>query len=85
MLKENVREKPKQTCIPLTLTDNRFCPNISEMIRKHWDLLEINESLKEIFNCQAITAFSRNKNLTELIGSNKTEKNKVKKKDQYIN
>ena len=29
MLKEKVREKPKQTCIPPTLTYNRFCPNIS--------------------------------------------------------
>ena len=36
MLKEKVREKSKQTCIPLTLTYNRFCPNIIKVIRKHW-------------------------------------------------
>ena len=42
MLKEKVREKPKQTCIPLTLTDNRFGSNISKVIRKHWNLLVIN-------------------------------------------
>ena len=57
MLKENVREKLKQTCIPVTLTYNHFCPNISKVIRKHWNVLEINESLKEILNCQPITAF----------------------------
>ena len=50
MLKEKVR-------IPLTLTYNRFSPNTSKVIRKHWSLLPINESLKEIFNCQLITAF----------------------------
>ena len=31
ILKEKVREKPKQTCIPLTLTYNRFCPNYSKV------------------------------------------------------
>ena len=79
MLKKKVRQKPKQTCIPLTFSCNRFCPNIIKVIRKHWNLLEINESLKEIFNCQPITAFRRNKNLKELIGVNKVENNKVKK------
>ena len=57
MLKEKVREKPQQTYIPLTLTCNPFCPNISKVIRKHWKLLAINESLKEIFNRQPITVF----------------------------
>ena len=32
MLKERGKEKPKQTCIPLTLTYNRFSPNISKVI-----------------------------------------------------
>ena len=50
LLKERVREKPKQTCIQLTLTYNQFCPNISKVIRKHWNLLAINEFLKDIFN-----------------------------------
>ena len=46
---------------------------------KTWNVLAINESLKEIFNYQPITAFRQNKTLKELIGSNKIEKNKVKK------
>ena len=50
-VKGKVREKPKQTCIPLTLTYNRFCLDVSKVIQKHWNVLEINESLKEIFNC----------------------------------
>ena len=47
MLKEKVRAKPKQICITLTLIYRRFCPNISKVIRKHWNLLELNESLKK--------------------------------------
>ena len=71
MLEEKIREKSKY---------NRFCPNISKVMRKHWNLLSINESPKEMFNCQPITSFRRNKNLKELIGSNKIAKNKVKKR-----
>ena len=50
------------------------------MIQKHWNLLAINESLKNIYNCQPITVFTRNTNLKELIESNKIEKNKVNKR-----
>ena len=43
-------------------------------------MLAINESLKEIINFQTITAFRQNQNLKELIESDNTEKNKVKKR-----
>ena len=33
-----------------------------------------------MFNCESITAFMRNKNIKESIGSNEIEKNKAKKK-----
>ena len=80
ILKEKVWEKPKQIFISLRLTCNRFCPNISKVIRKYWDLLAINESLKEIFNCHPITALRRYKNLKESIGSNKTETKQSQKR-----
>ena len=32
MVKEKVRNKPKQTCIPLTIIYNRFHPNIIKVI-----------------------------------------------------
>ena len=38
------------------------------------------ESLKEIFNCQPVTAFRRNRNMKKLTGSNKIEKNNNNKK-----
>ena len=80
-MKEKAREKLKQTCVPLTLTYNRFCPNISKVIWKHWNLLEVNESLEEIFNCQPIPAFRWNKNFKELKGSYNIKKKKKSKKN----
>ena len=38
MLKEKVRENPKQTCITQTLIYNRFFPDISKAIRKILEL-----------------------------------------------
>ena len=74
------KSQPKQTRIPLTLIYNHFCPKISEIIEKSWNLPAINEiSLKEIFNCQPITTFMPNENLKELIGRKKIKKNKAKK------
>lgn len=52
------------------------------MIRKHWNLLAINQSLKETFNWQPITSFKRNKNLKELTGNSEIEKNKVRQKQK---
>lgn len=49
-------------------------------ITRNTKLLEIHESLKEIFNYQIITAFRRNKTL-----SSKIEENKVKKRKKYRN
>ena len=48
------------------ITYNPFCSTISKVMRKHWNLLAINEYVKEIFNCQPITAFRQNKNLKKL-------------------
>ena len=80
MLQRKNQENSGKARIPLTLTYNGFLPNISKVFRKHWNLLLINDSLKETFNCQPITAFKRNVNLRELIGSNKIEQGKVKKR-----
>ena len=74
MLKERVREKPKQICVPLTLNNNHFCPNISKVVQKHWNLVTINKSKKKYLIVND-TAFKRCNNLKVLIGSNKIEKN----------
>ena len=65
MLKERVEKKPTQIRVLITLT-NLFGPNISKMIPNHWNLLSINEPLKEIFNCKPTTTLKRNKKLKKL-------------------
>ena len=61
--------------------------NLQSLLSKHLqsdtktcNLLEINESLDETFIFHPTAVFRENKNLKELIGSNKIEKNKVKKR-----
>ena len=53
----------------------QFLQIISKIIRKNWNILSVNKSLKKIF-------FRGNKNLKELIGNNKFENNIVKKKNK---
>ena len=57
--------------ISLVLKYNRSLPNISKVVRKHWNILSINNSFKEIFQNERVTAFKCNKNLKKIIGSNK--------------
>ena len=72
-------QKKKKKKNPLLLTYSRSLPNISKVVRKHWNILFMNKTFKEIFQNELVTAFRRNKNLKEIIGSNKIEHNKVKK------
>ena len=83
-LKERDNTTSKETIIPLVLTYNPSLPNISKVVRKHWNLLSINKAFKKIFQNEPVTAFWRNKNLKELIGSNEIEHNKVKKHNNIM-
>ena len=79
LLNEKENAASKETKIPLALTYNRSLPNISKVVRKQWNVLSINKSSKEFVQNELVIAFKCNKNLKELIGSNKTKHNKVKK------
>ena len=74
LLKERDNTTSKETKIPQILTYCQSLPNISKVVR---NILSINKAFKEIFQNELVTAFRRNKNLKELIGSNKIEPNKV--------
>ena len=54
-------------------------PNISNIVRKYWNILNISRTLQGLFEEEPITAFKRNRNLKELIGSNYIENGKVKR------
>ena len=69
--------KPKRKdSIPFSVTYNSVLPNIKEIINKHWDILNIDSSFKEIFNSlQLMIAFRKNTSLKQLIGTNTIRNN----------
>ena len=84
LLKERDKTTSKETKIPLVLTYSRSLTNINKVVRKYWNILSINKAFKEIFQIELVTTFARNKNLKELIGSNKIKHNKVKKHNSIM-
>ena len=78
LLKEKAHNKKAQNKTPLVLTYNRIFPNISKIVRKHWNILNISRTLQGLFQEEPITTFKRKRNLKELIGSNCIENGKVK-------
>ena len=65
--------------IPLILTYSRFLPNLTAVVRKNWNILQTNKNLRELFQEHPMTAFKRNKNLKQTIGSTRMENGKVEK------
>ena len=68
--------KPKhKDSIPFSVT-YKVLPNIKEIINKHWHILNINSSFKEIFNSlQLVIAFRKNTSLKQPIGTNTIRNN----------
>ena len=79
LLKEKAHDKETQNKTLLVLTYNRFLPNISNIVRKHWNIPNISRTLQGLFQEEPITTFERNRNLKELIESNCIENGKVKR------
>ena len=65
------KEPPQEKQKSARLRINRSLPNISKVVRKHWKILFINKSFKEIFQNEPVTAFKHNKNLKEQKGVKK--------------
>ena len=61
-------------------------PSVSKIVNKHWNLLQIDNNIKDTFTERPIVAYKRNKNLKELIGGNVIENNvKVSSKTKNNN
>ena len=80
LLKEKTQDKESQNKTPLVLIYNCFLPNISNIVWKHWSILNISRTLQGLFQEGPITAFKRKRNLKELTGSNCIENGKTSKK-----
>jgi len=74
------KTKNKSSNIPLVLTYNKTLPSINKSIRKHWEILSIDEKQAEIFkNTKPIVAYKRNKNLRQYIGHTTIAEDKVRR------
>ena len=74
------KEKNIKNVIPFITTYNRTLPNIKDILSKHWELLQINEKFRKIFEQKPMICYRRNKNLRNLIGGNILSKNEVVRK-----
>ena len=54
-------------------------PNISNIVRKHWNILNISRTLQGLFQEEPSTDFKRHRKLKKLIGSNCIENGKIKR------
>ena len=63
--KELIKEKgnitSKEANILLVLTYNQSLLDITKDVHKHWNILSINKTFKEIFQNQLVTAFRQRK------------------------
>ena len=76
LLLKNCKPKRKDS-IPFSVTYNSVLPNIKEIINKHWHILNLDSSFKEILNSlQLMIAFRKNTRSKQLIDTNTIRNNK---------
>ena len=81
MKKNNIKKKT----IQLVLTYNRTLPNISEVARKKWHILQTTSEFRNMFIKKLTIALKRNKDIEDLIcvhliKDGKVAKNKLERK-----
>ena len=72
--KEKMNNKNR---IPLSITYNRTLPNISKIVNRNWNILQLNIKFHGVFKATQMIAFKRSKNLQEIIGGHTVKQRKV--------
>ena len=67
--------------IPLSIRYNRTLLNLSKIVNRNWNILQINTEFHRVFRGTPIIAFMRSKNLQEIIGGHTATQVKVFKKN----
>ena len=62
------KEKKNKNRNPLSITYNRTLPNISKIVNRNWNILQINTEFHGVFQATTMIAFKRSKDLQEIIG-----------------
>ena len=60
---QNIRKTNSAKNKPLVLTYDRTLPNISDVARKNWHILQINLELRNVFVDKPTIKFKKNKNI----------------------
>ena len=63
--------------ILLTLTYNRSLSNVKEAVRRHWNILQTNNELKNVFPEPPVMCFRRNENLKDFLWTKAIVNNKA--------
>ena len=66
-----------QNRIPVPINYNRYLQNISNIITKNCNILQISPTLQKVFDKKPMITYKRNKNLGELIGGHTLQGRKV--------
>ena len=62
------KEKNKKNRIPLSITYSRTLPNISKIVNRNWNILQIKTKFHGVLQATPMMAFKRSKNLQEVTG-----------------
>ncbi|XP_065051445.1 uncharacterized protein LOC135681083 [Rhopilema esculentum] len=76
LLKQNSK-KTTSNRTPFITTYNRTLPPIGSILRKNWNILNINPKIAKSFKNSPMMSYKRNKNLRDILGSNKISNNEV--------
>ena len=60
----------RKNVIPFSVTYSPTLPNIREIINKHWHILNINNTFRNVFKATPAIAFRKNTSLRQIIGTN---------------
>ena len=75
------KEKNNKNRIPLSITYNRTLPNISKIVNRNWNILQINTEFHGVFQATLMIAFKCSQNLQEIMGGHTVKQGKVFKKN----
>ena len=75
------KKKSNKNRIPLSITYNSTLPNISKIVNRNWNILQITTEFSWVFKDTLMIAFKCSKNLQEIIGGHTVKPEKVFKKN----
>ena len=66
-----------QNRIPVLIAYNRYLPNISKIITRNWNILEVSPTLQKVYDKKPMVTYKRNKNLDGLINGHTRQGGKL--------